>query len=78
MIIVAVFAGQFAMYAAAERRKVIAALTADLERAKDQVDWAERMNRRGYVSKAQLAAEKETRDRVRAQLEHLGALLADP
>jgi hypothetical protein len=74
MLIVAVFAGIFGVYAAVQRRKHIAALTNDLRRAEDRVEWAGRMKRRGYVSAATCAAEEQRREQVRAELKSLGAL----
>ncbi len=72
MVIVAVLAILLA-WGVMERRKRIAALLIELERVQDRFEWAFRMNRRGYVSKAQLLAEQMARDRVRSQLQWLGA-----
>jgi hypothetical protein len=59
-------------WVAAERRKRAAALAAELQRAQDRVSWAERMQRRGYVSRASLAAERKSLEAVRSQLQSLG------
>jgi hypothetical protein len=68
--LVAVFLG----WAARERRRRVNELTVELARAQDRVEWAGRMNQRGYVSKAQLASEVKAREGVRLQLRNLWAL----
>jgi hypothetical protein len=60
-------------WVAAERRKRAAALAAELQRSRDRVSWAERMHKRGYVSKATLAAERKSLEAVRSELRSLGA-----
>lgn len=39
-------------WAAAERRKRIATLTAELHRLEERANWSEQMQRHGYLSKA--------------------------
>ncbi len=73
MVIVAVVAILLAGWAALERRKRIATLTAEFQRSQARLDWATSMHLRGYVSRAQLAEELRSRDQVRLQLEELGA-----
>ncbi len=56
-----------------ERRRRIAAIRVDLQRAEDRFEWAGRMHQRGYISKSQLTAEQRARNRLRSELERLGA-----
>jgi len=72
MVIIAAVAILLA-WVAMERRKRIQTLMVDFQRAQDRLEWAGRMNQKGYVSKAQLTSERNTRDRVRSELESLGA-----
>jgi hypothetical protein len=72
MVIVAAVAILLA-WVANERRKHILALTLDLQRAQDRFEWAGKMNQKGYISNAQLISEQKARDRVRSELESLGA-----
>ena len=78
MGIVALAAVLLAVWVAVEKRKRFAMLTAELHRSEDRVRWAERMQRRGYVSKASLAAEHKHLAEVRAQIKGLGAAPKDP
>jgi hypothetical protein len=73
MVIVAAVAILLAVFAAIERRRRIETLTAEFQRSQARLDWAASMHVRGYVSKAQLAEERRSRDQVRSQLEALGA-----
>jgi hypothetical protein len=77
MVIVALAAVLFG-WVAAERRKRVAALAAELRQRQDRVEWAERMYRRGYVSRAALAADQKQLEETRSQIDRLGALPKRP
>jgi hypothetical protein len=59
-------------WVAMERRKRIEALRVEFQRARDRFEWADKMNKKGYLSKAQLASEQKAKDRVRSELEEFG------
>lgn len=65
-------------WVAAERRKRVEALAAELRGREERAAWAGRMQRRGYVSKAQLAVEQARVEGVRAQLKSMGASAGGP
>lgn len=67
MLLVAL-AGVLCTWVAAERRKRVAFLRAELNRKADRVRWAERMTRLGYLSKGQLAIERTNLERVESEL----------
>jgi hypothetical protein len=77
MGLVALAAVLFGGVAAQRRERVtrerVAALTAELRLRQDRVDWAERMHRVGYRSKAELAADHKKLAEVESQLKMLGA-----
>ena len=54
------------------RGRQIETLRADRQRREDRLRWSERMSRAGYVSKAQLVAERAGLKHVESELEALG------
>ena len=55
-----------------QRARQIEMLRAELRRREDRFRWSERMSRAGYVSKAQLVAERAGLKHVESELEALG------
>lgn len=72
MAIVALAAVLFG-WAATERQRRIVALTAEYQRLAKRVGWSERMQKIGYVTRSQVAADRASFLEVKSTLERLGA-----
>ena len=72
MGLVALAAMLLGLWTAAERRSRMAALAAELHRLQDRVSWAEKMQKRGYISPSKLVAEQNSLTKVQTQLQSLG------